>query len=111
MPAGTVVEFDEAAGVGAVESDDGHRLFFHCTQIADGSRTIDVGAVVTFDVVAGGTGTLSYQWQRNGVNIAGATTTSYTLASAAGLLAAASVSPRSRAAPRAANIDAAFLNW
>jgi cold shock CspA family protein len=50
---GTVVEFDEHAGLGAVEGDDGARLEFHCVAIADGSRTIDVGAEVTYDVVAG----------------------------------------------------------
>ncbi|MDQ1397150.1 MAG: cold shock protein [Acidimicrobiaceae bacterium] len=50
---GTVVEFDEAKGFGAVRTDDGVELFFHCTQIAGGSRTIDPGTSVTFDVVAG----------------------------------------------------------
>jgi CspA family cold shock protein len=54
MPRGTVVEFDEAKGYGAVEDGErGTRYFFHCTQIADGSRTIDSGAAVEFDVVAG----------------------------------------------------------
>ena len=50
---GRVAEFDADVGFGFVETDDGRRLFFHCTQIAGGSRTIDTGAVVTFDVVAG----------------------------------------------------------
>jgi CspA family cold shock protein len=50
---GRVVEFGEDAGYGFVEGDDGRRLFFHCTAIADGSRTIDVGADVVFEVVAG----------------------------------------------------------
>jgi polyhydroxybutyrate depolymerase len=36
-------------------------------------------ASVTFFVTATGTATLSYQWRRNGVDIAGATTASYTL--------------------------------
>jgi len=39
---GTVRTFDTARGYGSVESDDGRSWFFHCTQIADGSRTIDV---------------------------------------------------------------------
>jgi hypothetical protein len=29
---------------------------FHCTQIADGTRTIDVGTAVTFEVRAGAMG-------------------------------------------------------
>lgn len=49
---GRVVEFDDAKGYGTVEGDDG-RFFFHCTAIADGSRTIDPGTPVEFDVVAG----------------------------------------------------------
>jgi len=58
---GTVVEFDEPAGYGHVAADpsadapaaNGDRWFFHCTAIADGSRTIEVGARVRFDVVPG----------------------------------------------------------
>ena len=50
---GTVSEFDEAKGYGTVRTEDGRELFFHCTQIADGSRTIAVGTDVTFEVVAG----------------------------------------------------------
>jgi CspA family cold shock protein len=50
---GTVRTFDTARGYGSVESDDGRSWFFHCTQIADGSRTIDVGARVRFGVEAG----------------------------------------------------------
>ncbi len=50
---GVVVAFDEHAGYGTVRSDDGRELFFHCTAIADGSRTIDEGAAVRFDVVPG----------------------------------------------------------
>ena len=46
------------------------------------SQTVAVGQPATFSVTAGGTPPLSYQWQRNGANIAGATAASYTLASA-----------------------------
>ncbi|MDB5295787.1 MAG: hypothetical protein JWO31_1770 [Phycisphaerales bacterium] len=46
-------------------------------------QTVPVGQPATFTVQAGGTGTLSYQWQRNGVNIPGATAASYTIAAAA----------------------------
>lgn len=42
------------------------------------SQAASVGGAVTFTVGASGTG-LSYQWQRNGANIAGATASSYTL--------------------------------
>jgi CspA family cold shock protein len=52
MPVGEVVAFDDAAGFGTVRSSDGE-YFFHCTAIADGSRTIAVGTRVFFDVVPG----------------------------------------------------------
>lgn len=54
---GCVVAFDEAVGLGTVESDDGRRYRFHCTQISDGTRTIAVGTPVTFEVVAARRGT------------------------------------------------------
>jgi len=50
---GVVREFDERRGIGAVEADDGRTYPFHCTRIADGSRTIAVGAPVEFDVAPG----------------------------------------------------------
>ena len=57
MAAGTVATFDEAKGFGTVRDDStGEEHFFHCTAIADGTRTIDVGATVTFDVVPGRNG-------------------------------------------------------
>jgi cold shock CspA family protein len=49
---GRVVEFDDAKGYGTVEGDDG-RFFFHCTAIADGSRSISVGAEVDYEVSPG----------------------------------------------------------
>jgi cold shock CspA family protein len=48
---GTVSEFSDAAGYGWITTDDGARVFFHCTQIADGGRTIAVGARVTFSTM------------------------------------------------------------
>ena len=55
---GTVAEFDEVVGLGHIEvagrtAPGGERLRFHCTQIADGSRTIPAGTSVSFVVVAG----------------------------------------------------------
>ena len=47
------------------------------------SQGVSVGQPATFTVSATGPGTLSYQWQRDGTNIPGATSSSYTLASAA----------------------------
>ncbi len=45
------------------------------------SVTVAPGQPATFTVEASGAGPLSYQWQRNGVDISGATGVSYTLAS------------------------------
>jgi hypothetical protein len=42
------------------------------------SQTVTAGQTATFTVVAGGTAPLSYQWQKNGTNIAGATAATYT---------------------------------
>ena len=53
---GRVVEFDGARGLGVVEAADGTRLAFHCTQIADGSRDVIVGAEVLYEVVPGALG-------------------------------------------------------
>ncbi|MBB5059284.1 hypothetical protein HDF16_004007 [Granulicella aggregans] len=44
------------------------------------SQTVTAGTSATLRVVATGTGTLSYQWRRNGVAITGATASSYTTA-------------------------------
>ncbi len=43
------------------------------------SQNVDEGLPVTFDVVATGSATLSYQWNKNGTNIEGATSSSYTI--------------------------------
>jgi cold shock CspA family protein len=53
MRTGVVVAFDEAVGLGTVRADDGSEFGFHCTQIADGTRTIAAGARVRFDVAPG----------------------------------------------------------
>lgn len=50
---GTVAAFDEHAGFGTVRTEDGRELFFHCTQLTDGTRSIEVGTVVRFEIVPG----------------------------------------------------------
>jgi cold shock CspA family protein len=66
---GVVAEFDEAVGLGVVRSELGAKSFpFHCTQIAGGSRTIEVGRAVRFRVVAGRLG----RWEAAAVKPAGA---------------------------------------
>ncbi len=48
--AGRVTAFDFDRGLGEVTADDGCVYPFHCVSIADGSRTIDAGTRVTFDI-------------------------------------------------------------
>ena len=50
---GTVLDFDEDAGMGTIRTEEGRELFFHCTQLVDGSRLVEPGSPVRFDVVAG----------------------------------------------------------
>jgi cold shock CspA family protein len=49
---GEVRTFDEASGLGTIAGADGGEHSFHCIEIADGSRTIEVGADVSFDLLA-----------------------------------------------------------
>ena len=48
---GVVQDFDPAVGLGTLRSG-GETFGFHCTQIAGGGRTIEVGSDVHFVVVA-----------------------------------------------------------
>ncbi len=48
---GRVVAFDAAVGLGVVERSDGQRFQFHCIELADGTRTIDVSVAVTFELL------------------------------------------------------------
>ncbi|MEJ7584673.1 MAG: cold shock domain-containing protein [Acidimicrobiales bacterium] len=50
---GRVEAFDEHRGYGTVSAEDGTEWFFHCTAIADGTRSIATRTPVTFAVVAG----------------------------------------------------------
>jgi uncharacterized protein (DUF1800 family) len=45
---------------------------------APASQSVTAGQTATFSVLATGTGPLSYQWQKNGANIPGATSATYT---------------------------------
>jgi cold shock CspA family protein len=56
LRAGSVSWFDDHVGAGTVDDAEGRRWWFHCTRIADGSRTVDEGAAVSFRVVPGPTG-------------------------------------------------------
>ena len=47
-----VADFDDPRGLGTVLDDDDRRYDFHCTAVADGSRTIEVGTRVTFLLAA-----------------------------------------------------------
>lgn len=49
---GTVVAFDASVGLGEVKADDGRVIPFHCIEILDGTRTIEVGAGVSFELIA-----------------------------------------------------------
>ena len=47
MITGVVAEFDQMVGLGVIRTADGEVVPFHCIEIADGSRTIQIGAPVT----------------------------------------------------------------
>lgn len=49
----TVTRFDEFRGDGVVTNDDGEEIYFHCVAIANGSRSINVGARVSIELQVG----------------------------------------------------------
>ena len=53
---GAVTQFDAERGLGEITGEDGATYPFHSTVIADGSRTIEVGTAVEFEVIAGHVG-------------------------------------------------------
>ncbi len=48
---GQVVEVDGEKGLGTVRGDDGVDYLFHVVELTDGSRAIDVGQRVRFQVL------------------------------------------------------------
>ncbi|MFQ5865527.1 MAG: immunoglobulin domain-containing protein, partial [bacterium] len=63
----------QSAGVGPVGGDLPPTITTHPSD-----QTIEEGQTATFSVVADGTPPLSYQWQKDGLDIAGATNAQYT---------------------------------
>jgi cold shock CspA family protein len=44
---GKVVSFDDQRGDGVVTTDLGESMYFHCVNIADGTRSVPLGAFVS----------------------------------------------------------------
>jgi len=79
VPAHVTMALDIAAGYGSTSSvviptTNPTRITAHPADI-----NATAGSNVTFSVAATGDGTLTYQWQKNGVNISGATLATLTL--------------------------------
>lgn len=54
MAVGVVLSFDDDAGYGFIEVDEGDKIFVHHSSIQmDGFRTLSPGAKVIFDLVVG----------------------------------------------------------
>ena len=53
---GAVIAFDSPRGLGTVRAEDGTEYPFHCTALLDGTREVDEGAVVAFEVRPAGMG-------------------------------------------------------
>ena len=49
---GAVTAFDEVVGLGVISGTGGEEYPFHCIEIADGSRSLETGAEVSFDLLA-----------------------------------------------------------
>ncbi len=62
---GVVASFDDPRGLGVIQRDDGTEYPFHCTAIADGTRTVAVGAAVSFRVAAGRNG----RWEAASIRV------------------------------------------
>jgi len=62
---GRVVAFDEHRGLGTIRDVDGAEWPFHCTCLADGSRTVAPGTSVVFEIAPGAPG----RWEATGIVI------------------------------------------
>ena len=56
---GVVTSWDDPRGLGEITAADGRTFALQCTDLADGSRTIEAGVAVTFGVRPGHRG----RWQ------------------------------------------------
>ena len=65
MTEGSVVSFDDSAGYGTITTDDGRELFFHCTALTDGTRTVEPGTRVSLEVVPGHLGRYEARFVRS----------------------------------------------
>lgn len=50
MTVATVVAFDAHVGLGTIRLADGSQIPFHCAEIADGTRRVEIGTDVTCEV-------------------------------------------------------------
>ncbi len=64
---GRVASFDERRGLGTIDTSEGTTYPFHCTALLDGTRSVDEGRAVTFDVRAAGMG----RWEATRIADAG----------------------------------------
>ena len=60
---GRVASFDDATGWGEIAADGGTEYPFHCTAIADGTRSVEAGTRVSFWLAPGHRGV----WEAAGV--------------------------------------------
>ncbi len=60
---GRVATFDDAAGWGVVAAESGAVYPFHCTAIVGGTRTVEAGTPVVFQLAPGHRG----EWEAAGV--------------------------------------------
>jgi cold shock CspA family protein len=60
---GRVASFDGDTGWGVIAADSGTEYPFHCTAIADGTRTITAGIAVVFHLAPGHRGV----WEAAGI--------------------------------------------
>jgi CspA family cold shock protein len=45
---GTVTQFDRVVGLGEITDGEGRVWPFHCAELTDGTRTVEVGTAVEF---------------------------------------------------------------